>query len=484
MKKTKKQPYTTNLKPLKTENNKYLCNIDWLQISYLTNLFKLLNADVYKFQIDKYLFLKQSYNTQAFKHIWFIYDTSIKLIDNENLKIAEIQEHPTSKIINENLCIIKFDNLIWYSRGGFHYVKKIFDCQKAIILNENIINEISQEKIKSINPNNKTATETNNEINDILNIKPYFEQLKISRIDLSLDYIDNSLKTSEYIRKLAGQIYEHSDSRKEVTFLLKNKVYDYIRVGNKGVSEHYYKIYNKTKEMQNAKFKRYILEFWQNNFENFNYNLHTVYRFEATIQTNKYKFLNENTGELIEFDLKNDINNFYKIYDNIGLITKSYISEKINVRSVKFENKIQFFNLDLINYDLLRIYKAKPETTSNRIDKVVLKKVAEMKNYYIAEINAIIDNNHQEKEYRNKIANITEILADYSQQKNLVYYLAQIDRNAQIKGSNYAKSKDELKNENICNVLNMFFESKTISDEAKSNAIYQLQEYKYINAPF
>jgi hypothetical protein len=152
--------------------------------------------------------------------------------------------------------------------------------------------------------------------------------------------------------------------------------YDYLKFGSPTSNVSTY-IYNKSKELREVKNKPYIIDTWKLNGMNNNVD---VYRLEFSVKKMAKNAVDEDEGTFIKM---NDLQmiekeNYIKIVKY--LIQKHFKFTKKKDRQKRKElNKcptIQFFKFDYLNICLERISEKK---TSNRMDKVFLKKLESLK---------------------------------------------------------------------------------------------------------
>jgi len=309
-------------------NSPAIIGIDWLQ----------LYVEVPEDFINKYSKLYElsleDYQTRQFKKVVTIKDRKTEE------QIGTIVYDPHSKIMAQTAGVLKIENKYLYQTTLKDWVHNLL-----------------------------------NEFNLIL--------LNITRLDLFIDFeqFAGGNDPETFIKQfVSGDVIKCGKSKFQLCGNVKKVfTYDYIKFGSKTSEINYY-LYNKTKELREVKNKPYIKEQWTKNKIG---KTKDVWRLEFSI-SGGCKELIENTGESIstlkELKMLEDktIKQFlhYLITKYWQFATKENFEKDKNISRVK---KIAFFNLEKCSHIYARISEKK---TSNRMDKVFLKKLLSLKNDY------------------------------------------------------------------------------------------------------
>lgn len=305
-----------------------------------------------------YQFIKHEQGTRQFKELYNVYD----LVDGE--LYATVQAKPYSRIIPANAAIVKISNRYLYKQNW------------------------------------------NTQIMYFLNLCHFIPQ-SISRIDICCDFnkFDNNLGVNSFIQgfmrsrylkngRATYQIQGEQKAEHEVS---------YLRFGQHDSEVSVY-LYNKSKEMREVVNKPYITELWKKN------GLDTtkdVWRLEISLKTTQTRFIIQKTGETFRLDL--DFIKTHGILENIfDCVALKYFEFKHNnlTKNKSRMKTVVFFN-DMKSS--LSIYTPTNDACSNRMDKILIKKLA----------NAMTELRLTESEFPEYIA---ETLATYIEQKDLVQW--------------------------------------------------------------
>jgi hypothetical protein len=320
------------------KNSPAVIGIDWLQL-YVEVPETFVNS-----YSEKYELILEDYQTRQFKKV-----ISIKERKTENI-IACIVIEPHSKIMAQNTGVLKIENFILYQTNLKKWVNDLLQELKLILLN-------------------------------------------ITRIDFFIDFekFANGNNPETFIQQfISGQIVKFGKTKFQLCGNVKKSfTYNYLKFGSKTSEINYY-LYNKSLELNEVKNKPYIREQWTKNKlgkEN------DVWRLEFSVKGGM-KELIEETGESITtlkeltiLDHK-PIKQFlhYLLNKNWNFATKENFEKDSCSTRVK---KIAFFNLDACTHIYARVTEKK---TSNRMDKVFLKKLLSLKNDYGQRFNFFEDN--------------------------------------------------------------------------------------------
>lgn len=289
-----------------------LLNIDWLQLHC-----KGVISDKKEYQIRRL-----NFTTRVFKCVDEVY------LDKKRL--ATITHTPLSPILEPTMVLIKFDNWLLYDSNLWATVKSILEVYNL-------------------------------------------EFVGISRLDICCDFnkFANNLPPHNLIERFFTQKYKKIGQTKfRAIGEQKNElVFDYLRFGtNNSIVSSY--LYNKTKELNEVKFKSWIYDTWIQGELDVSKN---VWRLEFSLKGNQISMLRNTTGELINIDLaflqenENLVSLFYSLqmdYFRFKVITgKSNISRERDV--VLFPKKVTQFKRFIINEN----------HESGRSDKIFIKKL-------------------------------------------------------------------------------------------------------------
>lgn len=233
----------------------YCINVDWLQVfcadKNIGQLDMLYNAE------QSYEFILRPHTSRHFGEIW-----EVRTCDGD--EFAVIQRKPLSSILSPDAAIVQLCNRelykdmmaahfsAWLQRYGFRY--------------------------KSI-----------------------------SRIDLCFDsnVWEHGLKPQNFVRRFLDREYlMNSKTRLRMDFSIMagmSRGFDMnsFSFGSK-TSPVFTRLYNKSKEMREVKFKPYIVECWQHNGLSVE---DDVWRIEFAVKSDGAKMLHLSTGELFRIDL-------------------------------------------------------------------------------------------------------------------------------------------------------------------------------------
>lgn len=173
-----------------------------------------------------------------------------------NKRIASVRRVPFSDLLPKELVLVKFDNWVLYSYDPFKFATKFFrDCNMTF--------------------------------------------KNFARLDLSLDFqtFENGMKPDLFIKRyLSGSVLKMGKAAKfKVVGTQSDSQHKFesLRFGSM-FSELSYYLYNKTKEMEQVKWKAYIQDTWDKN--GFNPEL-DVWRLEFSIKSGNKILVDANTGE-------------------------------------------------------------------------------------------------------------------------------------------------------------------------------------------
>lgn len=320
-------------------NSPALIGIDWLQ------LYCEVPENFVHIFSNKYELRLEDYQTRQFKKV-------VSIIQKSNdEQVAGIVIEPHSKIMAQNAGVLKVENKYLYQTNLKQWIDDLLNELKLTLLN-------------------------------------------ITRCDFFIDFekFANGNYPEEFILQfISGDVVKCGKSKFQVIGSVKKLfTYDYLKFGSKTSEVNYY-LYNKTKELREEKNKPYIKEQWTKNKLGKSGN--DVWRLEFSIKGG-CKELIEETGEplttLKELKLieHSTIKKFlhYLLQKHWQFATKENFERDKNISRVK---KIQFFNLEKCYHIYARISEKK---TSNRMDKVFLKKLLSLKSDYGGKFRYFEDN--------------------------------------------------------------------------------------------
>jgi len=264
-----------------------------------------------------------------------IFKYNISVLKDDKL-FCTILHTPLSKILNTKLIQIKFENYLLYS-SDFFYIKNSF-CK----------------------------------LHD-------FKQVSLSRVDFAFDFVkfENNFSGQELWELLTNNKIRYK-GKVTISSLFKynseknkNSV-SYFRFGNHN-SNVYIILYDKTKEMNEVKYKEYIMERWKMN--NIDVKNNNVWRLELSLNTNDFE-INDN-GNKFKINA-NNLNSFEVVqYVGLCLLTKYF-------RFCYNDNKNITRCRELVllpKYINTTIKKIPSEKTSCRMDKYFIKRLVSEEPY-------------------------------------------------------------------------------------------------------
>lgn len=325
--------------------------VDWLSM-YCKSSMIVHNKD--------YDFRKECHGSAQFREVWSVYSR----IDRE--LYCTIQCVPFSPIIPKNAVMVKVANRYLYRQNWNITLQNfLFAC----------------------------------------NIEP----VAISRIDIACDFnrFANNLSPQALIEGLMSKKYLKSGCSKFATQgdLDNDCMFDYLRFGNRESQCSVY-LYNKSKELREVKGKPYIREVWAEN------DLDTkqdVWRLEVSMRTDQLKIIIPMTGEMFRLDLP--FIRTQSIVENIyHCAIKKYFDIRINDGQVK---KSRMKRVELFKKMATTLLMVVPtnEACTNRMDKIVVKKIANYFSEYRIE----------DEEAQEKVMQALSVILDQTDMWNYFY---------------------------------------------------------------
>lgn len=298
---------------------RYVVSVDWLSLYCKGSIL----ADSGFFD-----FVREQGGTAQFAERWTVYDR----VTREGF--ADIQMRPYSKIIPSDAVIVKIKNKVLYREGWWH------------------------------------------DVLHFLNVTGLIPE-SISRIDICADfnYLDRGLHPKTLIdRFLRNEYLKMGTTKYDIIGEQKGcQDFSYIRFGNRENEVCVY-MYNKTKELQEVKNKPYIVALWKENGLDINKD---VWRLEVSMRTDKLRIIEKETGEVIRLGLP-----YLKtvgIIENIYMAAiKRFFNFKINDGQQK-KSRMKDVEIFASRHPTILLREIPKKVTSNRTDKIVVKKIA---NYF------------------------------------------------------------------------------------------------------
>jgi hypothetical protein len=330
--------------------------IDWLQLYVEMPLIDIVDNTYYDVSL-------QSFQTRQFKKVY-----AIKSV-GDKLPLATLAAEAHSNIMAKNTGILKIENKILYQSDLKTWINNLL--QK-------------------------------------LNLK----LLNVTRIDYFIDFQKFlcDVDPSEFIKQfVSGEIVKMGKSKFQINGSVKKAfTYDYLKFGSKTSDVNYY-LYNKSKELRDVKNKPYITKIWDKS--KIDHEKQDVWRLEFSIKSSQKILINEFGEEISTMkNLSMCDHSIIKKYLNLLLAKywkyatpKNFAADKCSTR-VKL---IQFFNLNAVKEIWCRISE---KLTSNRMDKVFLKKLISLKKDYGPKFTIFNDQ-------------IDVIVNYFARTRNLNYYL-------------------------------------------------------------
>jgi hypothetical protein len=320
-----------------------LISLDWLQLSV---------SGEYKEHKD-YDYKLLNYTTQAFKKL-------VDIFINE-IKIGCLCSEPNKDFLEPDTKIIKFDNRLLYFDNLFWFIDKFLEDHN-------------------------------------LTVK------WITRLDLAIDCntFKNNLHPENLIHKFLMNEYRRNNKGKYKIIGEQGhkQTFEYIRFGS-GCSDVSVYLYNKSKEMEQVKFKPYINNKWKEQGLNTS---QQVWRLEFSLKTHKMFVTDTSCGEtcLVDYDFIKHSKNLEILFSTL---LQKYFSFKID-NGIKTKQKMPSLVLfDNLIHDMNLSFVSEHQD-SNRMDKIFLRMIEKM--------------NCEIREKREEVSEILEQeIKNYANKKNL-----------------------------------------------------------------
>lgn len=289
-----------------------ILSIDWLQL-YCRGI--LLENTNYRCK-------KMDYGTRQFKDVF--------IVSRNGRDICTVCANPHSSILHQLTLIIKFDNELLYSENCFSEI-------------DNFLNSY--------------------------NIKV----LGLTRIDVACDFqgFCNKMTPSSLIDKfMRNKIRKIGQAKYKVIGEQKDcHSFDYLRFGSESSTISCY-LYNKTKECNEVKMKRYITEKW----ESAGYDTKKdTWRLEFSIKSKQVQIVEKLTGDLqdIDYEYIKDECNVRKIFD---CLQQTYFQFRTNSGKSNVTRERNLVLFKSYYTDIQRVIKV-GEGDGTRSDKIFLRKM-------------------------------------------------------------------------------------------------------------
>lgn len=272
---------------------------------------------------------KQAYSSRHYSVVENIY-----LYD---IKVAVMESEPHSSILHPKSALIKIENQLLYNYELFRYIDMLIYCLTAEVKN-------------------------------------------ISRLDVCADFIKfkNNLKPASLIRNFMQEKYLRNKRGKYTIIGSQRNVQEveYLRFGSKSSDVNVY-LYNKTKEMNAVKYKKYIAEKWA---QLDNEKDDDVWRLEVSLTSQALTYVDTNTSEIFKINL--DMLKGAQFVENLfySLVLEYFEFRKNNGTKNKSRMpEVQLIDRDVIVYERQKFALSKDIT---KRDKVLLKNMFQFEKRY------------------------------------------------------------------------------------------------------
>lgn len=277
---------------------------------------------------NMYVWERMDYSSRQFRDIWIVKDWS-------GLKVATIQKNPFSSAIDKDLVICQFSNEVLYR------------------------------------PNWASACAAM-----LRDFGIFYKGL--SRVDICADFQEFKSGRSplNFIRDVVACKLLHNGRAKMHFIATQTSTMNYetFKIGSP-TSMCDVKLYNKSQEMRDVKTKPHIIAHWeQAGFDKDK----DVWRLEFSIKSNSIKVLTKDTAELRDIDAR-----FLQFDGNVKMLYKILYEKYFDFRVADNQkNKSRMARIDLFNWASASamLYRSQPKESSNRADKIFLKKLHLLKN--------------------------------------------------------------------------------------------------------
>ena len=254
-----------------------------------------------------------------------------------NIKVAVMESQPHSSILHKHSALIKIENQLLYNYELFRYIDMLIYCLNAEVKN-------------------------------------------ISRLDVCADFIKfkNNLKPSNLIRCFMQEKFLRNKRGKYTIIGSQRNVQEveYLRFGSKTSDVNVY-LYNKTKEMNEVKYKKYIAEKWQQLDNETN---EDIWRLEVSLTSQALTYVDRNTSEIFKINLEM-LKGAQFVEDLFYSLVLEYFEFRKNngTKNKSRMPKVQLIDRDVIVYERQKFALSKDIT---KRDKILLKNMYQFEKRY------------------------------------------------------------------------------------------------------
>ncbi len=320
---------------------KYALSIDWLQFFCVCGRGRFLASDPYNETLDSplpYGYRLEKCGSRHYKKIVTI------IYDGED--IAQVQHEPHStQVLPPDSCIIKFDNRLLYSNDLWNIVEYVLKDHHL--------------RVRSLSR---------------VDICADFNSLhKYDCVQFITDFLASKIR-----HKGSGKGAAHFEhyGKMEHGYSISHLDYTGLTFGSHDSDSRAY-LYNKTRELAQAKDKPYIRDFWNKA------GLDTtkdVWRLEISLKSKAMKFKNKQTADVVKIDkdeLK-DTAELAKLFHTFRRKLFSFIVNRPGITNISREPLIELFNGEpYYEHGVLRNV-----TGSTRTERILIKQLWQMVNVY------------------------------------------------------------------------------------------------------
>lgn len=276
----------------------YILNVDWLAIYGKQAL--ALNKN--NFEPKELRELRQSFDMATTD------DARVRTMKEEGVVFSGVRQHFFGNCV---LDIQEYGTRQYSVLANVYYGRELFGYLQAYPRVSSVAPDSFILKIANMYLYRKDCWTTLDYVLRTLNLRPK----SISRLDLAADFnhFHGGLHPVEFIRQfMAGEIKHKGRASGAVDFVQRyayiqnqKRIEDYIKYNalqmGKRTSDARAYLYNKSLELNEVKKKPYIMDAWCDA----GFNVDDVWRLEVTMKSKALKFVDKNSGELIEFNLDN-----------------------------------------------------------------------------------------------------------------------------------------------------------------------------------
>lgn len=270
---------------------------------------------------------KMPYGTRHFSVVEELYQ--------HGKRIATVTRKPNSTILQKDMCLIKFDNWVLYEKNLHTWVTNFLNLNELKFMN-------------------------------------------ISRIDICQDMteFENKMLPGLFIKKYANATHLKLGKAKKTKAVFTQQAttheYESLRFGSM-LSEISYYLYNKTKEMNEVKWKPWIAEKWKKGFLDITKD---KWRLEFSLKSSAKMIVNTGTGETKELN-------------NLQILLPEYMELFFCVLREKFfrfvwndgqarRGRMRELKLFARKFGTYALIDCEGKTDASRSDKIFIKKLEEI----------------------------------------------------------------------------------------------------------